>query len=54
MPPEEERMQHRPISERERERQRRDIERQVRDGELTRHAADKLLESLKRPPVIRE
>ncbi|MGY2892490.1 hypothetical protein [Deinococcus sp. UYEF24] len=44
----------RPISERERERQRKEVERQVREGELTKAAGSKLLETLKSPSVIRE
>ena len=44
----------RPISERERQRQRQQIEQQVREGELTRSAADRLLDSLKQPQVIKE
>lgn len=43
-----------PISERERERQRKEVERQVQAGELTKAAGSKLLESLKSPSVIRE
>ncbi len=45
---------HRPISERERERQRQEVVRKVREGELTKTAGDKLLETLKSPTVIRE
>jgi len=44
----------RPISERERERQRQEVEKKVREGELTRTAGNKLLESLKSPSIIRE
>ena len=44
----------RPLSERERERQRQEVERKVREGELTRAQGNKLLETLKSPNVIRE
>lgn len=46
--------QPRPISEHERQRQRQEVERKVKEGELTKQAGDKLLESLKSPSVIRE
>lgn len=41
-------------STREEQKRRREIERAVEEGELSRAAADKLLEALKHPQVIRE
>ena len=41
-------------SSREEQKRRREIERAVEDGQLSQKAADKLLEALKHPPVIKE